>query len=144
MREMLMAHPKVSPDPARVRLLGLTESGLQLDVFVYIKTPDINEWHAVIEDILFRMMRILEQAGTGFALPVQLHPPRAFGFDEDKARAAEAEVETWRTQGKSPFPDFAPEDVKRVEGTLDYPPEGSPDYAPPQLSKPKETPLSSG
>jgi len=26
-----------------VRLLGLTESGLQLDVFVYIKTPDINE-----------------------------------------------------------------------------------------------------
>jgi len=37
------AEPEGAPDPARVRLLGLTESGLQLDVFVYIKTPDINE-----------------------------------------------------------------------------------------------------
>jgi len=138
MREMLIAHPKVSPDPARVRLLGLSENGLLLDVFVYIKTPDINEWHAVIEDILFRMMRILEEAGTGFSLPFKLEAPPSFGMDPDRARAAEAEVETWRENGKFPFPEFAPDDVKKLAGTLVYPPEGSPDYAPPRLSKPKD------
>jgi len=83
------------------------------------------------------MMRILEEAGTGFALPVQLHPPETFGFDESKARLAEEEAAAWRKAGRSPFPDFTPEDVKKVEGTLDYPPEGSPDYRPPGLAKPK-------
>ena len=37
---MLLAHPKVAPQPARVRLVGLGETSLNLEVFAYYMTRD--------------------------------------------------------------------------------------------------------
>jgi hypothetical protein len=41
--------------------------------------------------------------------------------------AAEAQVQAWRAAGALPFPEFPSEYREKVEGTLDYPPAGSPD-----------------
>ena len=129
-REMLIAHPKVSPAPARVSFAGLGAYSLDLDVFVYMRTPDIDEYFRILEDVLFRMMRILDEAGTGFAVPTQVNWGPSTGLEADRARVVEAEVGTWRANGRFPFPEIGEEERRKVEDVLDYPPKGSPDHKP--------------
>lgn len=126
-RELLYAHPMVYPEPARVRLVGLGAYALELEVFAYIRTRDYNEFLAVREDIYLRIMDIVAQSGTSFALPSQTIHRGSDGLDPDRARAAEAEVRRWRAEGTLPLPEFQPERVARLAGTLDYPPNGSPE-----------------
>jgi len=121
-RELLYAHPMVYPDPARVRLVDLAVSALELEIFAYVRTRDINEFLAVREDIYLRIMDIVAEAGTSFALPSQTIYRGDAGLDPDRARAAEAEVQRWRAEGTLPIPEFPPERVAQLRGTLDYPP----------------------
>jgi len=129
-REMLISHPKVSPGPARVSLAGLGPYSLDLDVFVYMRTPNIDEYFRILEDVLFRMMEILDEAGTGFAVPVRMNWEPGTGLHTDRTQIAEAQVEKWRAEGRLPFPEIGKEERRRVEDILDYPPEGSPDHKP--------------
>jgi len=129
-REMLISHPKVSPGPARVSLAGLGPYSLDLDVFVYMRTPNIDEYFRILQDVLFRMMEILDEAGTGFAVPVRMNWEPGTGLHTDRTQIAEAQVEKWRAEGRLPFPEIGKEERRRVEDILDYPPEGSPDHKP--------------
>lgn len=121
-RELLYAHPMVYPDPARVRLVDLAASALELELFAYVRTRDYNEFLAVREDIYLRIMDIVAESGTGFALPSQTIYRGGAGLDPERARAAEAEVRRWRAEGTLPMPEFSPEHVARLRGTLEYPP----------------------
>jgi MscS family membrane protein len=126
LRRMLAAHPRVHPDPARVRFVGFGEHSLDLEVFAYVPTQDYDEFLKVREDIFLRTMDIVEQAGTAFAFPSQItYAARDAGLDRERGGRAEAAVRTWREEGKLPFPDFSPEMVSEVEDSLDYPPRGS-------------------
>ena len=44
---------------------------------------------------------------------------------QSSPRAAETQVQSWRDEGRLPFPDFAPEQKDQLRGSLVYPPEGS-------------------
>ena len=46
-KRMLLAHPKVDPDPARIRFTNFNAYSLDLEIFAYILTPDINEFLAI-------------------------------------------------------------------------------------------------
>ena len=86
------------------------------------------EYLAICEDIFLRMIDIIEQSGSGLAIPAQVHyVARDEGVDAERARVAEDEVERRRAQGKLPFPEFDPAERERIENKLDYPPKGSPD-----------------
>jgi len=52
------------------------------------------------------------------------------------AKAAESEVQAWRSDGTLPFPEFSQEHRERVLNMLLYPPEGAP---PPEAMS--ETPV---
>lgn len=121
-RELLYAHPMVYPDPARIRLVDLAVSALELEIFAYVRTRDYSEFLAVREDIYLRIMDIVAESGTGFALPSQTIYRGGAGLDPERARAAEAEVRRWRAEGTLPMPEFSPEHVARLRGTLEYPP----------------------
>jgi MscS family membrane protein len=126
LRSMLLAHPKVSPDPARVRFVGFGAYSLDLELFAYIYTSDWNEFLTIREDIFLRVMDLVERAGSGFAFPSQTtYLGRDDGLDAEKTREAQAQVETWRKENRLPFPDFDPEEKARVRDTLAFPPEGS-------------------
>ena len=71
MREMLLGHPRINPDPARVRFISFGSSSLDLEVFAYAVTRDWNEFLGIQEDVLLRVMDIVEQSGTAFAFPSQ-------------------------------------------------------------------------
>ena len=72
-------------------------------------------------------MDVVKESGTGFAFPSQtLYFARDNGLDVAQAQAAEARVRQWREQGCLPFPDFAPEQERQMQGSIVFPPPGSP------------------
>jgi MscS family membrane protein len=62
-RKVLYAHPKVNPDPARIRFVGFGAYSLDLDIFAYVDVTDYSEFLEVAEDLNLRIMDIVEQAG---------------------------------------------------------------------------------
>lgn len=126
-RAMLIAHPKVMDESARVRLSGFGESSLDLELFAYVRTSDFNEFAAIREDLLLRVIEIVARAGTGLALPSQtVYLRRDAQPDGTAVEAAEAKVRQWRQTGMLPFPEFEPGQRGELTDTLPYPPEGSP------------------
>ncbi len=126
LRELLLAHPRVTPEPARVRFIGFGESSLNLEVFAYVRTSDWEEFLAIQEDIHLRIMDVVTTSGTSFAFPSRtLYFARDEGLDPDKSAAALAQVQQWRKDHKLPFPEFDLEFRQTHRDTLDYPPAGS-------------------
>ena len=126
LRELFVAHPRISPDPARARFVGFGQSSLNIEVFIYVLSADFNEFLGIAEDINLRIIEIIAEAGTGFAFPSQTaYFAKDQGLDSDRTRAAEAAVQGWRAEGALPFPQLDPKRVAALDGRLDFPPEGS-------------------
>ncbi|MGE5842905.1 MAG: mechanosensitive ion channel family protein [Deltaproteobacteria bacterium] len=133
-RKMLYGHPKVETESARVRFTGLKDSSLELEVFAYILTDVFGTFLEVQEDLLLRILEIVEASGTGLALPSQtLYTSQDTGIDKKKGQEATEIVRRWREEGELPFPDFAPEKIIEMDNKLDYP---TPDSA---LHKSRQT-----
>jgi len=158
LRTMLLAHPKVTEAPARVRFVGYGTYSLDLEVFAYLRCQDQDTFLAIQEDIFLRMADIIETAGTSFAYPSQtLYYARDRGTDAERAETAEARIGEMRVRQKLPFPEFEDEERERLQDTLEYPSAGSPHYQPrvrggeidaappsaqpPTTNEPKTTPL---
>jgi MscS family membrane protein len=128
LRALLLAHPRVTDTPARVRFVGFGAHSLDVEVFAYINTTDGEEFLAIQEDLFLHMLDIVTEAGTSVAFPSQVHYlARDSGLDVARTQAAEAAVETWRSEGRLPFPTFAPREREALHNTLAYPPPGSPE-----------------
>jgi MscS family membrane protein len=122
-RRFLYQHPKVETASARIRLANLEQGWPSLEVFSYVLTRDGAEFTAIREDILLRLLTVVEEAGTGFAFPSQnVYLGRNTGVDKAKAEQAEEAVRRWRDQNQLPFPDFAPAEIAEIRDSLPYPP----------------------
>ncbi len=67
--------------------------------------------------------------GTDFAFPSQTaYLGRDRGLEPASQERAEAEIHRLRATGKLPFPEFEEEEFDRLQDSLDYPPQGSPDH----------------
>ncbi len=125
-RKMLYSHPRVDPDPARIRFTGFGAYSLDLEIFAYVLCTDFGEFLEVAEDLNLRVMDIVEAAGTGFAFPSSTtYVARDEGLDSERGRAAEAQVQQWREMRELGLPGFPPERIRELRNTLDYPPTGS-------------------
>ena len=121
-RRMLYEHPKVETSTANIRLAAVEKSALNLEVSSYVLTTDTNEFNAIREDLLLRIMEIVRKSGSDFAFPSQtLYMTRDAGLDAGRVAAAEEQVRHWREQGQLPFPDFAPADKAGFRGSIVYP-----------------------
>jgi MscS family membrane protein len=123
-KEMLLRHPKIDPDRARVRLIGFGTLGIDVELWAYVRTQDQNEFYAVREDVFLRLMDIVAASGTAFAVP----PNRE--LDDERRKAAEADVARWRQEKKLYIARMPTDEVQRLKGTLDWPPAGSPEPPP--------------
>jgi len=125
-RRLLYSHPKVESNSVRVRLLDVAGGAPSVEVFAYILTKDFNEFAAVREDVLLRMMDIVEDSGSGLALPAQtLYLGRDAGLAKDKAETAVQKIAELRDGKRLPFPDHHKEEISSFKGTIDYPPKES-------------------
>jgi MscS family membrane protein len=125
-RKLLYAHPKIEADGARIRLVGFGVSSFDLEIFCYIKTTNAAEFIAIREDILLRIMGIVESSGTSFANPARtVYFTRDPGMNEKDMEQAAKTVEKWREDKTFPFPDFLPAEISKLRGTIEYPPADS-------------------
>ena len=125
-RKLLVGHPKVTADPARVRFTGVEQNRLEVEIFAYVRATEWSEFLAIQEDLFLRIMAIISTSGTNFAYPAQtLYLGRDAGVDAQKAGELGEEVETWRKEGRLPFPHLSAEDIAGIENELPYPPEGA-------------------
>jgi MscS family membrane protein len=121
-RRLLYSHPKVETTTVRVRLTDVAGSQLNVEVVSYILTQDFNEFAAVREDLLLRIMDVLEDSGSGLALPSQtLYLSRDAGVEKEKAELAAKKIADLRDGKQLPFPDFHPEDISSFKGSIEYP-----------------------
>lgn len=107
-RAMLLSHPKVDPDPARVRFTGLGADSLTIEIFAYVKCTDMNEFLQIQEELTLNIMDIVDACGAGFAFPSQtVYMARDQKPDDAKRLAVEEKMRTLR--GISAEPDEAAE-----------------------------------
>jgi len=70
-RDILLKHPNVYDDPARVRMIEFGTSALRIEIFAYLAVADQDTFLKVQEEIFLKIMDVIEKAGTGFAFPSQ-------------------------------------------------------------------------
>ena len=125
-RRLLYEHPKAETQSSRVRLIGFKEGTLEIEVFAYIIASSYDIFLAIQEDLLLRIMDLIEGSGTGVANSAQtMYVARDGGLDAEKSREAVARVRNWRDHGELPFPNFSPGEISRMKDRLPYPPPGS-------------------
>jgi MscS family membrane protein len=125
-RRLLYEHSKVETEGARIRFVGFEDNALNLELFCYILTRDFAEFLAIREDLLLRMMELIEASGTSLALPARtLYVARDSALDKDKTEMVVSEVQKWREANRLPFPDFAPAEIAEFSNSLPYPERGA-------------------
>jgi len=121
-RRMLYGHPKVETGSARVRLTGIKDSSFDIEVFAYVLEAAFETFLEVQEDILLRIVDIVEASGSSLAFPSRtIYVSRDTGLDRKKGQEAIEIVKGWREQGELPFPNFAPERIAEMKNKLEYP-----------------------
>jgi MscS family membrane protein len=121
-RRLLYEHSKVETSGARIRFIGFDQSALSLELFCYVLTRDYGEFLAVREDLLLRIMEVVNASGTRLAVPSNtLYLGRDSGLDKEKTESATRQVQEWREANRLPFPDFAPADISELNNSLPYP-----------------------
>ena len=125
-RKLLYSHPRIEAETARIRFVGFGESSLDMELFCYVKTTDGVEFNAIREDVLLRIMEIVDGSGTSFSSPSRnVYVARDPGLDAKKSEAAEQVVAAWREEKDLPFPDFKPAEISKMRGYVAYPPPDS-------------------
>jgi MscS family membrane protein len=70
-REILKAYPKTETGGLPIRFVGVGPYSLDMEVDAYIKTVDYDEFLALRQDLLLRILQAVEKAGTALAVPLQ-------------------------------------------------------------------------
>jgi len=125
-RTLLYSHASVNPDPAKVRFTGLTANGYKIEVWAYVEALNFDVSQEIEEDLLLRILDIVAASGTDFAYPSQtLYMARDNGTDVEKTAQAANKIKDWVTNNELQLPQFDPEHIEKLKGTIKYPPEGS-------------------
>lgn len=126
LRSLLYAHPKVSPEPARVRFVKMDTNSLNLEFFAYILTPTFDEFLEVQEDLMLRIMETVARGGAAFAFPSQtVYNADDIMPSQSSVRAAEDQVRQWRESGELQLPKFDTDHIDKIRNTIEYPPKGA-------------------
>jgi MscS family membrane protein len=70
--EILRGHANIDKSSARARLIKLTASGPQIEIFAYYRKPG-DDWAAFLvqqEDLVLNVMGAIEAAGASLASPL--------------------------------------------------------------------------
>jgi MscS family membrane protein len=76
-QRILDEHPMIESGTSRVRVTNCVGAAFEMHLFAYGKTSDMREFTAIRQDVMFKIVGIVEAAGTRFAAPTQLtylHP----------------------------------------------------------------------
>jgi MscS family membrane protein len=69
--KLLQDNPKIEAGSVPVRFVGIGAYSLDIEIFIYVLTPDNDEFMKIQQDLLLSIMDAVESAGTALALPTQ-------------------------------------------------------------------------
>jgi len=69
--EILTAHSRVEAGGIPVRFIGVGPYSLDIEVVAYVTTSDYDEFLALQQELLLKLLQAVEQAGTALAVPLQ-------------------------------------------------------------------------
>jgi MscS family membrane protein len=125
-RRLLYEHSKVDSQDARVRFVAFGHFSLDVEVLAYVLATDYAVFLGIQEDLLLRIMDIIEASGTSVAFPSQTtYLVGDSGLNHARSQEARNRIQTWREHSDLPFPDFPVEKIAEFRGTIEYPPAGS-------------------
>lgn len=125
-RTLLYAHASVNPEPAKVRLTGITASAYLIEVFAYIEAANFDSFQEVQEDLYLHLLDIVAKSGTDFAYPSQtLYITRDKGNNAEKTAQTDEVVNKWKENKEIRLPAFEPEHIEKIKGSIKFPPEDS-------------------
>ncbi|PXY46907.1 mechanosensitive ion channel family protein [Flavobacterium hydrophilum] len=126
LRSLLYAHPAVLNSPPVVRFTGITTDALKVEITAYIEAFTFDISQEVQEDILLRMMDVIENSGTSLAYPSQtLYMARDNRMSEEKTEEVAKTVKKWKENNELQLPKFDPKRVEELKDSIQYPGEGS-------------------
>lgn len=125
-RALLYSHPAILNTPPIVRFTGITADAMKIDVVAYIEANNFDDSQEVQEDLLLRILDIIDNSGTGLAYPSQtIYFAKDSGNSTEKTTQAEDTVKQWKEKGELQLPKFDPKHVEEIKGSIRYPEEGS-------------------
>jgi MscS family membrane protein len=71
-QSMLDEHPSIEPGTSRIRVNDFAGAAFELALWAYAKTGDWAAFTAIRQDVILKVVEIVEAAGTRFAGPTQL------------------------------------------------------------------------
>jgi MscS family membrane protein len=71
LRAMLTSDKRVEPGKLPVRLTGVSQISLDVEVNVYVKTSDGDEFLEIQHELLLRILHSIQEVGAALAVPVQ-------------------------------------------------------------------------
>ncbi|RZJ89540.1 MAG: mechanosensitive ion channel family protein [Chryseobacterium sp.] len=126
LKSLLYAHPAILNTPPVVRFTGITADALKVEITAYIEGFNFDASQEVQEDILLRMMDIIESSGTSLAYPSQtLYMTRDTSMSVEKAEAVSETVRKWKENNELQLPKFDPKRVEEIKNSIEYPDKGS-------------------
>jgi MscS family membrane protein len=69
-RDILKQDPRVETGDIPVRFTGIGTYSLDVELFAYVLTPDFDVFLQIQQELLLELMRGVERAGTGLAVPL--------------------------------------------------------------------------
>jgi MscS family membrane protein len=91
-RRLLAEDPRFETATARIQLTSYGPNAIQLELFAYVRTCDEVEFRAVREDLLLHIGEVVDNSGSGFAMPAQLFYIRPQGETQPE-RASLPEIQ---------------------------------------------------
>jgi MscS family membrane protein len=73
-RKMMLEHAKLEAATVRTRLIRFADDCLELEAFAYAATREESVFLEIQEELLLRIVDIVEASGAAFSLPVQAAP----------------------------------------------------------------------
>jgi len=126
LRKLLYAHPCVDNDPARVRLVKIGEFSLDIEIFAYILTSSHYDFTAMREDLLLKIIDIIQTSGTNFAFPSNTtYVATDTGLSPEKTKASEKIIQKLRENFELALPEFSKSQIEKLDGKINYPDKGS-------------------
>ncbi len=115
LRTMLSAHSRIDAESIRVRFIGYGAYSLDIEIYALARTSDWTTFLAIQEDVLLRVMEVVNGSGCGFAFPSQTHYVTSdTGIDAGIRSRAEDEVRSLRAAGGLKVAGFLDEADHRV------------------------------
>jgi MscS family membrane protein len=134
LRQMLSDHPRVVDVDPQVSFAGFGDFSLNVEIRVHVNTVDWREFCEIREDILFRVMKIIKDAGSGFAFPSRtVYTTQDEGLDAERQRDAVTRMRAWSAAEQNALPhhsddesDASPDSCDQLARTSSVDHEASP------------------